>query len=73
MKKYTLRSPFMPYVGYDEARKILVVQYGSGQQDIFDGVPEVEVANLCTAPSAKDYFHQYIEPNFQKRSDAKKQ
>ena len=47
-------------VGYDEENQILHVQFLSGSEYIYKGVPQHEFEGLLNAPSVGSYLHRMI-------------
>ena len=64
MRRVPLQSSLLAWVDYDPGRRLLAVQFRSGDQYRFFDVPPHCFEALLQAPSQGQYFHSSVRNRF---------
>jgi hypothetical protein len=64
MKRIAVESTTLATVGYDDASSILELEFQSGANYQYFGVPAAMHQGLLDAPSKGSYFNQFIRGHF---------
>lgn len=64
MRVATVESTILATVGYDETRKLLQLEFGSGTVYLYIGVPAAVCQALLDAPSKGRYFNGVIRGRY---------
>lgn len=67
MERQPVKSVILRSAGYDEAQKVLEIEFTSGQVYRFSAVPEKIWKGLLQSPEAGKYFSEKIRPKFRSR------
>jgi hypothetical protein len=65
IRRTFISSSAMRSVGYDQASKVLEIEFPSGGVYRYYGVPSDVNRGLLTANSAGRYFHEYIRDGYE--------
>jgi hypothetical protein len=67
VERQSIKSVILRSAGYDETKKVLEIEFTSGQVYRFSAVPEKIWKGLMQSAEAGKYFSEKIRPKFQSR------
>lgn len=67
MERQPIKSVILRSAGYDAEKKVLEIEFTSGQVYRFHAVPEKVWTGLVQSTEAGKYFSEKIRPKFQSR------